>query len=132
MVFGASIQGVPAATPPAATPSFVGPTVAVVTTATQRITGTVGAAFFQTNAAAKEMRLDLCYESGGVLTPFSTPLAVPIHRLTNAAREPISTSATVVPGAGNWNVGLCAAHIGAGDLVTNPGSGVMGWILVTN
>jgi hypothetical protein len=47
-----------------------------------------------------------------------------------AVRRNSAVAATVVPGAGTWNVGMCLLHLGTATLNNN--HKVNGWVQVTN
>jgi hypothetical protein len=107
--------------------AFMGPTALVSTTAVQRLTGTaevpIGA------AASTTVHIDLCYQpnGGGALVNFSGG-AYSIHQVTTTRAE-FSAVGSVVPGAGNWNVGMCTRQ---NTSQINNNDYVNGWVQVTN
>ena len=125
---------------------FVGPTVNVMTSDTQRITGSAQAPLgilpnFSpacTGASTSPscfafFGYDLCYRtagSAGVLTNF----AGPAHSIGEvgavSGRVSFTTAATVTPGAGTWEVGYCVLNSGINRLTNN--DIVSGWVMVTN
>ncbi len=109
---------------------FAGPSALVTTTASQRLTGSA-AAPLGLAAGAQVAIIGLCYQpnAGGSLANFvSTSYSV---HLVVAERRTYSASATVVPGAGTWRVGMCVSnYVGANAISNN--DYVNGWVQVTN
>jgi hypothetical protein len=117
------------------TPQFVfaGPTVAVSTTDTQRISGVAQAPLGASAAGFASFGYDLCYRmmgSSSAPTNFAGLSGFSIGRVSNTAgRLPFTVAASIVPGAGQWEVGYCIFNGGAIDLDNN--DFVNGWIMVT-
>jgi hypothetical protein len=110
---------------------FAGGTVAVTTTAGQRLTGAAEAPMgLAAGSAAGQAYIDLCYQSsaGGALINFSGGF-FSIHRMV-AERRAYTAVGTVVPGAGTWNVGLCVRNLAAGSI--NDNDYTNGYVQVTN
>jgi hypothetical protein len=111
---------------------FVGPTAQVTTTASQRLTGSAEASLgLATGSAATLAFLGLCYQStaaGSTITNFVAG-NYSIHRFT-AGRQGYPAAATVVPGAGTYNVGFCILNQGATAITDN--DYVNGYVQVTN
>jgi hypothetical protein len=105
-----------------ATPVFLGPTVAVTTTATQRLT-VAGSAALGANSPAV-VGIAICTQApGGPVTRMDTA-----ELITVDTRRVIPAVGSTVPGAGLWTVGACATTTAALDNnhVTN------GWVQLTN
>jgi hypothetical protein len=119
---------------------FAGPTATVTTTADQRLTGAAEAPLYSGDSTAASFYYALCYQShggGGLLTSFaptgSLGYAFPLYP-TNPATLPgptvFTATASVVPGAGTWNVGFCVYNMFSQKIESN--SVVNGWVQVTN
>ena len=102
-------------------------TVIVTTTASQRITGVVSA-----NASANQavsFNYSLCFRPQGATTApliFTTPLTAPVTSSTSNVA--FTAADSVVPGAGTWEVGLCATN----NTSTEVNGASLGWVMVTN
>lgn len=111
---------------------FVGPTVQVTTTATQRLTGAAEAPLgLAAGSAATTGNVGLCYRSsvaGSTITNFVGG-SYSIHRFV-AGREAYPAAGTVVPGAGTYTVGFCVLNVGATAITDN--DFVNGYVQVTN
>ena len=124
---------------------FAGPTVNVTTTAAQRITGSAQAPFgllpnFSPLCMGDNMSsdctaffgYDLCYRTAG-----STGAPVNITGSAHSVGEvgiptgrvPFTVAATVVPGAGTWQVGYCVLNAGTNALMNN--DLLNGWLIIT-
>ena len=111
---------------------FAGPTVSVTTTGSQRITGAAQAPLGTMTAGLAVFRYDLCYRAAGTTN-------IPINFTgANYSRGEISdtagvlsfsAAASVVPGAGTWEVGYCVWNTGTRDLDNN--DYVNGWVIIT-
>ena len=125
---------------------FAGPTVNVTTTATQSITGAVQAPLgilpnfspFCSGASTSSscfayFGYDLCYRAAGssaVLTNF-TGSAHSIGEVgAVTGRGSFTAAASLIPGAGTWQVGYCVLNSGLYPLNNN--DILNGWILVTD
>ncbi len=126
---------------------FVGPTVNVVTTDTQRITGAAQAALgispnFSPLCTGASTSLscfamfgyDLCYRTAGsadALTNFSgSAYSVGEVGVVSGRVSFTAAATTVTPGAGTWEVGYCIYNYGVNRLTNN--HVVSGWVMVTN
>ena len=107
---------------------FVGPTVSATTNANQMLVGAAEAPLG--SAAGTTFRYGLCYQpqAGGAITNF-VGIDYSIGQATTT-RLSYAASATVVPGAGTWNVGYCVRNTGANALDNN--DFVNGWVQVVN
>jgi len=118
---------------------FAGPTATVTTAADQRLTGAAEAPLYSGSAYVAGFYYGLCSQphGGGSLTNFaptgSLGYAYPIYP-TNPATLPgptvFTATASVVPGAGIWNVGFCVYNPSSQTIESN--SVVNGWVQVTN
>jgi Collagen triple helix repeat (20 copies) len=113
-------------------PVFSGPTALVTTTASQRITG-AAAVSLSSSVSTSGVSLDynLCYQpsAGSEVYDFdgrdySVASVYPNSRTFVAA-------ASVVPGAGDWNVGFCAKNSNDNSIPIST-DWVYGWVQVTN
>ncbi len=113
---------------------FAGPTATVTTTDTQRITGVAGAPLGTTAAeGAASFLYDLCYRPAGsadLLVGFAGPNSSAGQVGTSTGRLPFLAAGSVIPGAGDWEVGFCVVNSGAFALDSN--DFVNGWVMVTN
>ncbi len=111
--------------------SFAGATATVTTTATQRLTGAAELPLGSTGAVVTGQYFDygLCYQpsSGGTIDNFTANYSS--SRVYQDKRT-FAAAASVVPGAGTWNVGFCVRNgfSYTFDLV----DWVNGWVQVTN
>ena len=108
---------------------FAGPTASVTVAAGQRLTGAATAPLGAT--AAQNADIGLCYNVGvaGALTNF-VGFNYSIHRV-EIARQSFSATASVVPAAGTYNVGMCVSNNGGAGIINN-NDFVNGWVMVTN
>lgn len=109
---------------------FVGNTAVVTTTASQRLTGAAEVPLYSTASTTGQLfDYGLCYQpsGGGAITNFagaaySTGAVYPERRTFAAA-------ASVVPGAGTWNVEFCVRNNLSNSMSSDF---VNGWVQVTN
>jgi len=118
---------------------FVGPLVPVTTTATQHLTGSAIAQLGLFNGQPQQhVAIGLCYAAaaGGPITPFMGSNLTGMLMLDVSAGDSRAypTLGSVVPGAGSWNVGFCAYHLGGFPVADVPieAGPVIGWVQVTN
>jgi hypothetical protein len=110
---------------------FAGPTASVTTTANQRLTGAAEAPIaLAAGSPQQDARYGLCYQpnAGGTLTNF-VGFNYSIGQFTTV-RHAWAAAASVVPGAGTWNVGFCVMNSGTGQINNN--DYMNGWVQVTN
>lgn len=117
---------------------FTGPTVAITTTAAQKITG-MGQAAVSVGGGEGNIgyfRYALCYQSsgGGGLQNFpgSFHTGTATHILTSW-----TAPASVTPGAGTWNVGFCAQSANTSTVHFEDNGALLqqtvgGWVMITN
>jgi hypothetical protein len=108
-----------------------GLTMKITTTASQRITGVIQAPLGTTTSGVASFEYDLCYRTAGTsnaLTNFTTTPSMGEVSDT-AGRISFTAAASVVPGAGTWEVGYCVLNSGAIDLNSN--DILNGWAIVT-
>jgi hypothetical protein len=125
--------------------SFVGSTVDLTTTATQRITGAATASLSfvaaQTGRSPGPLNEALCYRPSGTTQPlvtFAGQYGTGIHHdlIPNIQMVPPLTASTgtstvtdtVVPGAGTWQVGRCLQNQSPSDLHVIT---MTGWFQIT-
>jgi len=111
---------------------FAGPTVDITTTALQRITGAVQAPLGTTTSGLASFNYDLCYRTAGTsdtLMNFTGANPSSGEVSDTAGRLSFTAAASVVPGAGTWQVGYCVLNSGTIDLNNN--DMVNGWVIVT-
>ena len=108
---------------------FAGPTATVTTAAGQRLTGAAEVPLYSDPTTAS-FYFGLCYQShgGGSLTNFA-PTGSLGYAYPNDPRV-FTATASVVPGAGTWNVGFCVMNLFSPKLESN--TVVNGWVQVTN
>lgn len=113
---------------------FAGPTATVTTTDAQRITGVAEAPLGTTAAeGAASFLYDLCYRPAGSTDPlvsFAGPNSSAGQVSTATGILPFPAAGSVVPGAGDWEVGFCVLNSGAVALDSN--DFLNGWVMVTN
>ena len=111
---------------------FAGPRATVTTTATQRLTGAAEAPLALGMGLASTIKYGLCYQptAGGDIVNFMGE-DYSTAQIT-ATRIPWSAAATVVPGAGQWEVGFCLANNTPSMLTISNTNWVNGWVMVTN
>jgi hypothetical protein len=108
--------------PITATPVFLGPTVNITTTATQRLT-VVGSAAIGASAPAA-VGLSICTKApAGPLTRIGSAETVSVD-----ARRPVHAVGSTVPGAGSWSVGECATT----NVALDNNNVSNGWVQLTN
>ncbi len=75
--------------------------------------------------------IGLCYQeaNGGPLNIFAKENYIEVQ--VSSTMIPYSVSASVVPGAGTWNVGFCI-HNQSFDIAIENFDWVNGWVMVTN
>jgi len=112
---------------------FAGLTENVTTTALQRITGAVQAPLGTTTSGVASFGYDLCYRAAGTsnaLINFAGAADYSNGEVSDTAgRLSFTAAASVVPGAGTWEVGYCLKNSGTIDLNNN--DMVNGWVIVT-
>ena len=108
---------------------FAGPTATVTTAAGQRLTGAAEVPLYSDPTTAS-FYFGLCYQShgGGSLTNFA-PTGSLGYAYPSDPRV-FTATASVVPGAGTWNVGFCVMNLFSPKLESN--TVVNGWVQVTN
>ena len=109
---------------------FAGPTVFVTTTASQRLTGVAEAPLGLGSGSPQDFDYDLCYQpnGGGAIVNF-TGGNYSTGQITTA-RLSWTASASVTPGAGQWNVGFCVLNFNT-PTISNTDY-VNGWVHVHN
>ena len=108
----------------------------VTTTANQRVTGALTGALILPpfNSGFSDARVGLCYRStaaGSPVVPFAKVGAndsTPTYSVDTVIR-PYTANASVVPGAGTWQVGLCLSNEGDRSIFV---AHVDGWLMITN
>lgn len=114
--------------------AFAGPTSPVTTTtATQRLTGAATAQMgMNAGSPMQSGDVDLCYQAngGGTLSNFSGFSNFMTTQFFGGERRGYAATASVVPGAGSWNVGFCVRNRGTSAISNN--DFVNGWVMVTN
>ena len=106
--------------------AWFGNTVILTTTATQRLTGVV------TASASANVQVGinyaLCLRAQGATTApliFTTPMSATV---TASGVTTFTAASSASPGAGSWQVGMCASN----NTATVVTGGSQGWIMVTN
>jgi hypothetical protein len=109
---------------------FAGPTATVTTTASQRLTAAAEASLGSVRTGGQVFSYGLCYQRSteGTVSNFTN------YNSTGsvyAEYRSFAAAASVVPGAGTWDVGFCVRNrdgnpISAKESVSN------GWVQVTN
>ena len=114
---------------------FAGPTVDITTKALQRITGAVQAPLGTTTSGLASFNYDLCYRTAGTsdtLMNFTGANPSSGDVSDTAGRLSFTAAASVVPGAGTWQVGYCVLNSGTIDLNNNNNNDMVnGWVIVT-
>lgn len=111
---------------------FAGPKITVTTTASQRITGAAQAPLGTTTPGMAMFGYDLCYRAAGTLNlplNFTGDDHSQGEVSDTAGIISFSADASVVPGAGSWEVGYCVLNFGTHVLDNN--DFVNGWIIIT-
>jgi hypothetical protein len=109
---------------------FVGNTATVTTTVGQRLTGAAEVPLYSAlSASGQSFDYGLCYQpsTGGTISNFagsnySTSNVYPDERT-------FAASASLVFGAGTWNVGFCVRNENSNSIASDWGNG---WVQVTN
>ena len=114
---------------------FVGPTVAVTALAGQRMNGTGQAVFGSTSSigASNYFYYGLCYRSAGTLNGpinFNGANYMTGHIPVSNVYQSFTTTGSVVPGAGSWDVGFCVQPFAG--VVLNRNLNFNGWVMLTN
>jgi hypothetical protein len=116
---------------------FIGGTVTMTTNATQRLTAAAMVPIGQASAnnEDKEVALDICRQpaAGGTVTGFAGNSFSVID--LSPARAAYAAAGTVVPGAGEWKVGVCLRAPGDSNdpsVTVNLNDFVNGYVQVTN
>jgi hypothetical protein len=109
---------------------FAGPTAAIVTTASQRVTATAEAPLGLDTGGPQTARVGICYQpaAGGTIANF-VGADYSIH-VIYVERHSYSAVATRVFVAGTWNVGMCVRN-NLSETISN-NDYVNGWVMVTN
>ena len=112
---------------------FAGSTVNVTTTELQRITGVAQAPLGVAEEGVGSFGYDLCYRIAGT-SDYLTNISGSQYSIgevsSSSGRLSFTASASVIPGAGTWEVGYCILNSGSLDLDNN--DLVNGWVVVTN
>ena len=111
---------------------FAGPATVLTTTASQRLTGSAVAMLASTASTGGEPFVyGLCYQpnTGGTIVNFMGPNYLIGYAWPD--RRSFAAAASVVPGAGTWNVGFCVLNTGNPNAIDSNGY-VNGWVQVTN
>ena len=112
---------------------FAGPTVNMLTTESQRLTGAAQAPLGTSAEGSASFGYDLCYraaETSDILTNFTGDSYSIGEVSISSGRLSFTAAASVIPGAGTWEVGYCIMNSGTSDLNNN--DNVNGWVEVTN
>jgi hypothetical protein len=108
---------------------FAGPTTSMTTTATQTIV-TSGSAALRAGANAS-IELSICKQptNGGAVTVLNPTSGGAVEDVTvTTTRLPFAISASGVPGAGSWNIGMCVENGSPVDVDSSDWS--IGWAMV--
>ena len=113
-----------------ATYVFAGPTTTLTTTAGQRMTGVGEAPLGLASGGPQTAQYGLCYQpnAGGGMSNFAGN-AFSIGQFTTI-RSSWTAAASVVPGAGTWNVGFCVLN--NGPIAISNTDYVNGWVQISN
>ena len=109
---------------------FAGPTASVTTTTGQRLTSVAATPLGLFSGGPQGFRYGVCYEptGGGALTNFAG--VSPSIGIATLTLQEWTAAATVIPGAGSWNVGFCVDNFGTTNM--DNVAIVNGWVMVTN
>jgi len=110
--------------------SFLGPTATVTTTGSQRLTGAATAALGKSAAGNITTAIGLCYQNSvtlGTIINFVGGNYVQVSFPGPSVNQPYSATASVIPGAGTYLVGLCAR----GTLTLDSNDYVNGYVFVS-
>ena len=107
---------------------FVGPTVTVTTTSTQKLVGTA-TAVFGSSQGATTLAFGLCY-GAGLMTEHYNFAGYDYTEAQVTTPLPYTVAGSVTPGAGTWVVGYCIMNEGPNSLDDN--DYVNGWVQVVN
>jgi hypothetical protein len=118
--------------PGGTTRSFLGPTTTLATTATQSIAAS-GSAALGTTTATTQIALGICIQpsTGGTVSLLDPNPGTAIEVVTvNTTRIPYAAAGAGTPGAGTWNVGICAVDLTGQSVDSNDWS--LGFAFVSN
>jgi hypothetical protein len=111
---------------------FVGPTATVSTTEGQALVGSAEAPLGQSAVATYSINVSMCYQSTEQgeqpVNIFGGDENYSIVELRQPGMS-VSAAGAVIPGAGAWNVGMCAQNPFGTDVF---GDYVNGWVMVVN
>ncbi|MGH9187300.1 MAG: hypothetical protein ACRD0U_16035 [Acidimicrobiales bacterium] len=111
--------------------AFIGAPATVTVTDGQQLAGSAGAhfrMFIDTGEGDAVLLIDLCYRSTGESTMSTfTPAFVRRFAGSLGLNERLDVAATVTPGAGTFEVGLCARSLH--DFTATDGP--VGWVMVS-
>jgi len=111
---------------------FVGPTQTVTTTGTQRLTGAAEVPLGLSGGSPQDADIGLCYRSSAVgALPINFAGADYSKHMIYPERRSYSASASVVPGADTWTIGLCVKNRSTTAAINN-NDYTNGWVEVTN
>jgi hypothetical protein len=110
---------------------FAGPTATVTTADGQKLTGAGQAPFaLSPGTPSQAIHYGLCYQStAGESTVLNFVGDNYSIGMINTIRWPWYAAASVSPGAGTWNVGICVRNVGANSIDNT--DFVNGWVMVT-
>jgi hypothetical protein len=109
---------------------FAGPTATVtVATNTDRLVGSAEAPLGLTSGANQNMDYGLCYQTGASTVTNFVGGAFSTGQVSTQ-RESWAAAASVVPGAGTYQVGFCVRNNGPGAISNN--DFVNGWVMVVD
>jgi hypothetical protein len=110
---------------------FAGPTATATTTAGQHLTGVAEAPMALASGTTQFARYDLCYQpaAGGTIVNFTGDGYSFGEFTTN--RLAWTAAASILPGAGTWNVGFCVQN-SDGPIAISNNDFVNGWVQVHN
>jgi hypothetical protein len=109
---------------------FAGPTTTVTTTASQRLFGAAEAPLgLASGSSSTTFIYGLCYQpsGGGTINNFVSKFSM---GTITSTRTTFAATASVVPGAGTWNVGFCVQNPSSSTISNN--DYVNGWVQVVN
>jgi hypothetical protein len=112
--------------------TFAGPFAVVTTAAGQRLTASGSMSISLTANAVQNIDVGVCYQNNAApagLTNFTggSVMLVEIQPFL----FPYAVSASTVPGAGQWRVGMCVRNPN-GNFAVNFNDEASGWVQVTN
>jgi hypothetical protein len=108
---------------------FAGPSASVSTDANDRLTGAATAPL-GLSTGSQNADIGLCYQSTLAGSPLVNFVGgnFSVHSF-NTTRRTYTASATTVPGAGNYNVGMCVRNNGPSPINNN--NLLNGWVMVS-